>query len=86
MKYLLAFLAVLFLAFPVFAQTARDNLKADPTVAATNMTDAELDALINAIKERDALIKADQARRDATKRMEEMLEADAQLKTDLMNE
>ena len=86
MKSFLGFLVVLFLAFPVYAQTARQDLKDDPAVVAEGFTDAEKDVLVDIVKaraERDAAAKSEQ---DALKRMEEMLEADPQLKMDLMNE
>ena len=83
---ILAFLAVLFLASGVSAQTARDTLKADPIVAATELTEAEKDALIDRLKYIADLDKAAKDRAAALEQMEQMLKEDALLKADLMNE
>ena len=52
MKYILAFLVVLFLASPVFAQSASDQLRVLPevTAAASLMSPAEIDAMLEMAK------------------------------------
>ena len=52
MKYILAFLVVLFLASPVFAQSASDQLRVLPEVAAAAslMSPAEIDAMLEMAK------------------------------------
>jgi len=85
-KQILAFLAVLFLAFPVFAQSAREDLKKDPSVIAANLSDAELDKLVDAVKaqaERDEKVAA---HNKVTERMEKMLQANPGLKNRLVRE
>jgi len=88
MVRILAFLVVLFLAFPVFAQTAREELKNDPAlVAATpNITEVELDAMVDRLKYIAELDAKSKERDAAMLRMEKMLKEDARLKADLMNE
>ena len=83
---ILVFLAVLFLGFPVGAQTARETLKDDREVDAINLTEAELDILIDELKIQ--MENASQADREAftARRMEQILIDNPQLKTDLMNE
>jgi len=83
---ILAFLVVLFLAFPAYAQTAREKLKDDLVVDASNLTEAELDVLVDTIKKQVEDDEKARKRGIALERMEQMLEADSQLKTNLMSE
>jgi len=85
---ILAFLAVFFLALPVFAQTARETLKSDPAIVAAtpNLTEAEFDAVVDRLKHIAELDAKAKERDAALKRIERMLKEDARLKADLMSE
>ncbi len=91
MKVFLGLLVVLFLTLGagtaiVSAQTARQDLKGDVAVSRSNLTEAELDALVDIVKEQMEADERDRKHDLALERMKKMLEDDAQLKTDLMNE
>lgn len=86
MRLFLGFLAVLFLAFPAYSQTAREQLRDDAAVDASGLSDEEKDALISAYKEMEKMAEKAAKEEAAAKRVKEMLEADPRLKSDLMNE
>jgi len=88
MVRILAFLVVLFLAFPVFAQTAREKLMYDPTLveASPNLTEAELDRIVDDLLYNMRVSAKAKEITAAMERMEKMLKEDARLKADLMKE